>query len=118
MIDEIQIENLALIKQGTLIPARGLTVITGETGAGKTALLSSCKLLMGARAERELIREGESGASVQGRFFFDGPDVVKVVDADAVCRTTTSRSQQISRPSSLEASLQMVARVFGSTDLW
>lgn len=83
MIDEIQIENLALIKQGTLIPARGLTVITGETGAGKTALLSSCKLLMGARAERELIREGESGASVQGRFFFDGPDVVKVVDADA-----------------------------------
>lgn len=83
MIDEIQIENLALIKEGTLIPARGLTAITGETGAGKTALLSSCKLLMGSRAERELIREGENEASVQGRFFFDEPVFANVVDPEA-----------------------------------
>ena len=47
MIDEIQVENLALIREATLVPARGLTVLTGETGAGKTALLSALKLLMG-----------------------------------------------------------------------
>ena len=41
MIDEIQVENLALIREATLVPARGLTVLTGETGAGKTALLSA-----------------------------------------------------------------------------
>ena len=46
MIDEIQVENLALIREATLVPARGLTVLTGETGAGKTALLSALKLLM------------------------------------------------------------------------
>ena len=43
MIDEIQVENLALIREATLVPARGLTVLTGETGAGKTALLSATK---------------------------------------------------------------------------
>ena len=46
MIDEIQVENLALIREATLVPALGLTVLTGETGAGKTALLSALKLLM------------------------------------------------------------------------
>ena len=47
MIDEMQVKNLALIKQASLVPAQGLTVLTGETGAGKTALLSALKLLMG-----------------------------------------------------------------------
>ena len=41
MIDEMQVKNLALIKQAALAPAQGLTVLTGETGAGKTALLSA-----------------------------------------------------------------------------
>ena len=40
MIDEIQVENLALIREATLVPARGLTVLTGETGAGKSTLAS------------------------------------------------------------------------------
>ncbi len=53
MIDEIQVKNLALIKQASLVPAQGLTVLTGETGAGKTALLSALKLLMGSRADKD-----------------------------------------------------------------
>ena len=52
MIDEIHVRDLALIADAGIEPAAGLTVLTGETGAGKTALLTSCKLLMGARAER------------------------------------------------------------------
>lgn len=69
MIDEIQVTNLALIKEASMTPSRRLTVLTGETGAGKTALLSACKLLMGARADKSAVREGESEARVQGRFF-------------------------------------------------
>ena len=69
MIDEIQVQNLALIREATLEPAHGLTVITGETGAGKTALLSALKLLMGARASADLVRDGERGLTVSGRFF-------------------------------------------------
>ena len=64
MIDEIQVENLALIREATLVPARGLTVLTGETGAGKTALLSALKLLMGARADKDAVRDGEEALAV------------------------------------------------------
>ncbi len=70
MIDELHVQNVALIKDATMIPSPGLTVITGETGAGKTALLSSLKLLSGERAEADMVREGTQGAAVEGRFFF------------------------------------------------
>lgn len=70
MIDEIHVHNLALIREADIEPASGLTVLTGETGAGKTALLESCKLLMGMRADSAMVREGEAQAEVQGRFFF------------------------------------------------
>ncbi len=79
MIDEIQVENLALIRKATLEPARGLTVLTGETGAGKTALLSALKLLMGERADKGSVRDGEDALTVSGRFF----GVASLEDADA-----------------------------------
>ncbi len=69
MIDEIQVRNVALIRQATLSPASGMTVLTGETGAGKTALLSALKLLMGGRADKGCVRDGEAALEVSGRFF-------------------------------------------------
>ena len=69
MIDEIQVRNVALIREGSIAPCAGLTAITGETGAGKTALLSAMKLLMGARASADMVREGEGELVVSGRFF-------------------------------------------------
>ncbi len=89
MIDEIQVENLALIRKATLEPARGLTVLTGETGAGKTALVSALKLLMGERADKSAVREGEESLSVAGRFYrapgAEGPDApaVRPVDGES-----------------------------------
>ena len=69
MIDELHVKNLALIKEAVLSPSPGMTVITGETGAGKTALLGALKLLAGERADASLVREGEDSLMVQGRFF-------------------------------------------------
>ena len=69
MIDEIQVENVALIREASMVPSPHLTVLTGETGAGKTALLSAAKLLMGARADKGAVREGSDAARVQGRLF-------------------------------------------------
>ena len=68
MIDEIEVEDLALIHHATLEPAAGLTVLTGETGAGKTALISALKLLMGARADKGAVRDGQDALLVSGRF--------------------------------------------------
>ncbi|MDO4182324.1 MAG: DNA repair protein RecN [Coriobacteriia bacterium] len=68
MIDEIHVQNLALIRDATLVPGTGLTVLTGETGAGKTALLTAVKLLLGARADKDAVREGCSSLVCEGRF--------------------------------------------------
>ena len=74
MIDEIRVSNLALIREAELSLSSGLTVLTGETGAGKTALLSALKLLMGERADASQVREGEPYAEVEGRIFIDAKD--------------------------------------------
>lgn len=70
MIDEIHIRDVALIHEAAFAPSEGLTVITGETGTGKTALLSAVKLLVGERSEAGLVREGSEELQVEGRFFF------------------------------------------------
>ena len=71
MIDELQVYNIALIREATLVPSAGLTVLTGETGAGKTALLSALKLILGERADSSTVREGEALASVEAHSSMD-----------------------------------------------
>lgn len=67
MIDELHVTNVALIADATLEPGSGLTVLTGETGAGKSALLSAIKLLVGERASGNQVRDGADGLCVEGR---------------------------------------------------
>lgn len=76
MIDELHVQDVALIHDATIRPSQGLTVLTGETGAGKSALLSSVKLLMGERADAGAVREGAEALVVEGRVFVqdDDPD--------------------------------------------
>ena len=71
MLDELHVRNIALIKDACFTPDSHLTVLTGETGAGKTALLSSLKLITGQRADVSALREGADEALVEGRFFDD-----------------------------------------------
>ncbi|MDO4805845.1 MAG: DNA repair protein RecN [Coriobacteriales bacterium] len=74
MIDELHVQDVALIHDATICPAEGLTVLTGETGAGKSALLSSIKLLMGERADAGAVREGADALVVEGRLYVDEDD--------------------------------------------
>lgn len=69
MIDEIEVQNLALIRDASIAPSPRMTVITGETGAGKTALLAACRLMMGQRADKGMVREGTGSAQVEGRIY-------------------------------------------------
>ena len=95
MIDELHVQNVALIRDASIRPAPGLTVLTGETGAGKSALLSSVKLLMGERADAGAVREGAPGLLVEGRIFTRGGDpdgfvVCRKVSADGRGRVTVN----------------------------
>lgn len=119
MIDEIQVENLALIREAALEPARGLTVLTGETGAGKTALLLALKLLMGARADKDSVRDGEDALAVSGRFFGiaalgDGQDDA-VADDLVVSRRVTSDGRSRVSIDGRMASVGELARVVAPT---
>ena len=72
MIDEVHIRNVALIREASFAPSPALTVITGETGTGKTALLNALKILVGERAGASLVRGGCEEAQVEGRFVGEG----------------------------------------------
>ena len=68
VIESLDIANLGVIASAHVDFAPGLTVVTGETGAGKTMVLSSLQLLLGARADTALVRSGEESLSVDGIF--------------------------------------------------
>jgi DNA repair protein RecN (Recombination protein N) len=68
MINLLIVKNIALIQQVELRFSSGLTLLTGETGSGKSILVDALSLLLGARATSDLIRSGETVASVEASF--------------------------------------------------
>jgi DNA repair protein RecN (Recombination protein N) len=89
VLTELHVADLGIVADLTLVLDRGLTAITGETGAGKTLLVEAVELLVGGRADTTLIRDGASEARVEGRFVDgDGGEVVlaRVVPADGRSR--------------------------------
>ena len=68
MLAEIRIESLGAISAATAEFDRGLTVLTGETGAGKTMVVTGLHRLGGARADASRVRSGAGRAVVEGRF--------------------------------------------------
>jgi len=82
VIEEIRIRGLGVIDDAVLEPHAGFTVLTGETGAGKTMVLSGLALLMGGRADAGVIRHGGNRAEVEGRVRVSLPAVLdRVADA-------------------------------------
>lgn len=71
MLQNLRITNLAIIDELHLEFDRGFTVLTGETGAGKSMLVDAINLILGGRASAELIRTGEDSATVEAVFLLD-----------------------------------------------
>ncbi|MBO0856780.1 MAG: AAA family ATPase, partial [Nocardia sp.] len=87
MLTEIRIDGLGVISTATAQFHEGLTCVTGETGAGKTMVVTGLHLLGGARADAGRVRRGARRAVVEGRFTFDEvrdstrDDVAKVLES-------------------------------------
>ena len=76
MLLELIVENYAVVEQARIRFQSGLNVLTGETGSGKSIVVDSLGLLLGARASSEMIRTGEAKARVSGIFSIDFQDDV------------------------------------------
>ena len=83
MLEELRITGLGVIDEAVLELAAGLTVVTGETGAGKTMVVQGLSLLFGGRADAGRVRPGSSKAVVEGRLLLapDHPAVDRAHDA-------------------------------------
>lgn len=105
MLINLDIKNIALIEQLDIEIKEGMTVLTGETGAGKSIIIDAVNLLLGARTNKSLVRYGTDKARVQGLFSVnekigtvlseqgidaDGEDIVVsreiTADGKSVCR--------------------------------
>jgi len=85
VLEEVRIRSLGVITDATLELGPGLTVITGETGAGKTMVITGLGLLLGARSDPGSVRTGADSALVEGRFSVpeDGRVAARAAEAGA-----------------------------------
>ncbi|MGP7816186.1 DNA repair protein RecN [Niallia sp. 01092] len=71
MLSELSIKNFAIIESLAISFTKGLTVLTGETGAGKSIIIDAINLLVGGRGSYEFVRHGEDKAEIEGLFYID-----------------------------------------------
>jgi DNA repair protein RecN (Recombination protein N) len=94
MLSELLIQNLAIVEQARLCPGLGLTVVSGETGAGKSLVLDGLALVSGERAQGVAIGPKGTSASVTAVF---QPDAARAARVEAACGKAASEGQFILR---------------------
>lgn len=77
MLTELHVKNLALIDEADVTFGRGLNILTGETGAGKSVLLGAVNLALGQKFSREMLRTGQNTALVELVFEVEHPAVLR-----------------------------------------
>ena len=68
MLSSLQIENVAVIQKANVHFEKGLNVLTGETGAGKSILIDSINAILGNRTSKDLVRTGAAKAVIRAAF--------------------------------------------------
>ncbi len=99
MLTDLSISNLAIIESLQLSFSPGLTVLTGETGAGKSIIIDAVGLIMGGRASADLIRSGEEEAVVEALFdISERPELRQLLDESGfACENDLLVKRSISR---------------------
>ena len=110
MLTGLKIENIAVIESAEIEFDKGLNILTGETGAGKSIIIDSINAVLGERTSRELIRSGCESAKVFATFENIGDDVERLLEKSGIDKTE-DKTLVLSR--SLSASGRNVCRVNG-----
>ena len=76
MLSELSITNFAIIESLSISFEKGLTVLTGETGAGKSIIIDAIHLLVGGRGSSDFVRHGEDRAEIEGLFLLENASTV------------------------------------------
>lgn len=80
MLTELRIAGLGVIDSAMIEPAPGLTVVTGETGAGKTMIVTALALVCGGRGDSDRVRSGAAKAVIEARFASSDADLAAAAD--------------------------------------
>ncbi len=78
MLNRVEIQNFALIEQAIFEPGKHFTVISGETGAGKSLLIDALGSLTGKRSRKEVVRKGADFARIEAIFTFSETDYIPI----------------------------------------
>ena len=85
MLLEISIRNFAILEEISLTFDNGMTVLTGETGAGKSIIIDAMNMMLGARASTEVIRYGQSKAEIEGLFSVEkSPQLLTILEENGI----------------------------------
>ena len=79
MLLEISIKNFAIIEEISLNFEQGMTVLTGETGAGKSIIIDAMNMMLGSRATTDVIRHGASKAEIEGLFSLENSRALREI---------------------------------------
>lgn len=79
MLLEISIKNFAIIEEVSLHFDQGMTILTGETGAGKSIIIDAMNMILGSRATTDVIRHGASKAEIEGLFSLENSRSLKPI---------------------------------------
>ena len=123
MIRGLHIENIAVVKNLDIDLCGGLNVLTGETGAGKSIIIDSLNLLLGSRADRELIRRGEDTALVSALFEDIGENTERLLSelgfecedgCVMISRTVTAEGRSVARINGRSVTLSVMKEIASS----
>lgn len=115
-MDELHVSNLGVIEDLTINLGPGMTVLSGETGAGKTLIVEALGLILGGRGDTGLIRSGANVARVEARFISDESELVvgRQISSGEPSRAYINGS--ISRISEISETVSEILHIYGQSE--
>ena len=122
-LEEITIRSIGVIEHSTLEISKGLTVLTGETGAGKTMILTALNLILGGKSDSSLVRKGSERLVASARFTIPKTHIQSLednglhIEGDELILTRTVNIDGKSKATSNSIAVPASALIAASEDL-